>query len=147
MTAESFDRSWQRHHERLVEANALNKAAVFEALSAAGITDVIVDFDGEGDSGQINNIAAQADGAAADLPATSVTIHTVTWGATVAKTHQCPLAEAIEQLCYDYLAQEHDGWENNDGAYGEFHLDVRARTLALDFNARFTDVYNTTHMF
>jgi hypothetical protein len=36
------------------------------------------------------------------------------------------LSEAIETLCYSYLEQEHGGWENNDGAFGTFELDIAA---------------------
>jgi hypothetical protein len=40
--------------ERLhAELQPLNKAALFEALSAVGVTLVVVSFDGYGDSGQI----------------------------------------------------------------------------------------------
>jgi hypothetical protein len=32
----------------------------------------------------------------------------------------------------------HCGWENNDGAYGDFIFDVAKRTITLDFNERYT---------
>jgi hypothetical protein len=57
------------------------------------------------------------------------------------------LREAIEELCYGYLTQEHGGWENNDGAFGEFTFDVRAASIKLEFNARFTDYSTSTHKF
>src|SRR3546814_9296187 len=41
-------------------------------------------------------------------------------------------SEAIEDLAYDLLRQTHCGWENNDGAYGEFTFDVTAGTITLD---------------
>jgi hypothetical protein len=49
------------------------------------------------------------------------------------------LREAVEELCYGYLEQENAGWENNDGAFGEFNFDVAERRIALDFNQRFID--------
>jgi hypothetical protein len=143
---DSFDHSWQRYREMLADANTLNKAAVFDALAATGITAVTVDFDGEGDSGQIQGVAAQGDDCSVELPATAVTIRHAVWGRTVEITvRDHALKEAIEELCYGFLEHEHGGWENNDGAYGEFHFDVRARTIELDFNARYTDVYNSTY--
>jgi hypothetical protein len=56
------------------------------------------------------------------------------------------LNSEIKTLCYDYLAQKHDGWENNEGAYGTFEFDVRNRTVNLEFNARFVDtaIHNYT---
>jgi hypothetical protein len=50
-----------------------------------------------------------------------------------------PLREAIEELCYSYLEQDYGGWENNDGAFGEFIFDVATRKIGLEFNSRFTD--------
>ena len=38
------------------------------------------------------------------------------------------------------LEQTHGGWENNDGAYGEFTFDVAERTIKLDFNERISDI-------
>ena len=38
------------------------------------------------------------------------------------------------------LEQEQGGWENNDGAFGEFTFDVAERTIELEFNGRFTDI-------
>ena len=47
----------ERHNKALLEANTLNKASVFDALATAGINTVIVTFDGEGDSGQIQDVS------------------------------------------------------------------------------------------
>ena len=48
------------------------------------------------------------------------------------------LLAVVEEMAYDYLADTHRGWENDDGAYGEFCFDAAARTIHLDFNERFT---------
>jgi len=40
----------------VAKVNELNKSILFEALAAAGLTLVEVEFDGEGDSGQIEGI-------------------------------------------------------------------------------------------
>jgi hypothetical protein len=45
------------------------------------------------------------------------------------------------------LNEEHGGWENSDGAYGEFRFDVGARSIHLEFNARFMDATNYSHDF
>ncbi|OZA04478.1 MAG: hypothetical protein B7Y02_16365, partial [Rhodobacterales bacterium 17-64-5] len=43
---------------REAELRPANKDRLFDALTAAGISHVTVTFDGEGDSGQIESIAA-----------------------------------------------------------------------------------------
>lgn len=146
----NFDEFIKRYQDRLkavAEANVLNKGVVFDALVAAGITRLTIDFDGEGDSGQLNTIAAYAGDTQAALPATSVTLHRAPWNSTVLTTHTETLEEAIKTLCCDYLEEKHDGWENNDGAFGAFEFDVENRAVSLEFNARFVDTTAYEHTF
>ncbi len=142
-----FETSWKRHADLVAEANGLNKAVVFDALVAAGITAVAVDFDGEGDSGQINGVSARAGDTPADIPATMVSLHLAPWGQTELTRTDLPFPEAIERLCYGYLEQKHGGWENNDGGYGEFTFNVAERRIELDFNGRYTDTWHDAHTF
>ena len=41
----------------------------------------------------------------------------------------------------------HDGWENGDGAYGEFTFDTTTRSITLAYNERFTDSIYSEHEF
>ena len=82
-----------------------------------------------------------------ELPSMPLTLQQVHFGASEPSTASQPLCEAIAALCYDYLEQEHSGWENNDGAYGTFIFDVPKRTIELEFNGRFTDVATSHHHF
>jgi hypothetical protein len=121
------------------------KANLFDTLEASGIVRVTVNFDGCGDSGQIEDIAAfdehgQVDLKGLTLPA-PVGQPTDVPDAEVAG----PIADVIETLAYDLLESEHGGWENNDGAYGEFTFDVVNRTIALEHNQRFTSSELYTH--
>jgi hypothetical protein len=142
-----FLTSWKRHADLVAKANVLNKAIVFDALAAAGITDILVEFDGGGDSGQIEGVLARAGDKPIDLPTTTLSLHTAGWGEPELAVTELPLAEAIENLCYGYLEQKHEGWENNDGAYGEFTFNVAERRIELDFNGRFTDTWHDAHTF
>ena len=142
-----FETPYARHKELHAKANEINKAVLFEALASAGITSIHVDFDGYGDSGQINGVAASSGDASAELPQTMITIQTVSWGTTEILTAQSTLETAIENLCYDYLEQTHGGWENNDGGYGEFRIDVAKCSIELEFNGRFTDTWTDNHTF
>jgi hypothetical protein len=57
------------------------------------------------------------------------------------------LESAIEGLAYEYLEDQHPGWEINDGAFGTFVFNVADRTISLEHRARFTDVYIFTYEF
>jgi hypothetical protein len=130
---------YRRYSQALAEANTINKDAFFEVLTTAGITTVCVEFDGEGDSGQIGDITAHSGDADVPLPELSLTLSRASYGAGKLDSRQTALREAIETLCYDILSQEQGGWENNDGAFGEFTFDVANRKIELEFNTRFTD--------
>ena len=118
------------------EALPANKAALFEALAAAEFTSVVVTFDGYGDSGQIESVDARIGDAAAELPAVDIEIATPAWDASELHRRTLPLGDAVEQLAYAFLAETHCGWENNEGAYGEFTFDVEERAIRLDYNER-----------
>ncbi len=124
-----------------------NKTALFDALAAAAITKVVVHFDGYGDSGQIEDIAAYAGDADANIPADPIEIARPRWGEGEADRDSCSLRDAIEALSYDALEETHGGWENNEGAYGDFTFDVASRTITLDYNERYETSEYTQHIF
>ena len=140
-------KTYKLHQQAVVQANALNKESVFDALVAAGITSVAINFNGESDQGQIEHVQAYAGNEDAQLPTTALAFNTVSWNTHKLDASSVPLSEAIEALCYDYLGQERGGWENDDGAYGDFTFHVVERRIELDFHARFTDSTYFGHIF
>jgi hypothetical protein len=140
-----FYEQYNLYLKAVAQANELNKSVVFDALAAAGLTRITVEFDGAGDSGQIDDVTAYADDVCANVPETSLTIHRAMQDAGRLGTAKASLPSALEILCYDYLTQCHDGWENNDGACGTFEFDVPNRSIHLDFNERFTDTTHHSH--
>ena len=142
---------WQqqeRAYARIAsEVLTLNKAALFDALAAAGITTVVVNFDGCGDSGQVEMIEARTGDDDCPLPAVEVEIASMGWGTDTIDRQTQPVREAIETLVYDVLSQTHGGWENNDGACGDFTFDVTERTITLDYNERHMESDHSMHVF
>lgn len=118
------------------EALAANKAALFDVLERAGITSVVVAFDGCGDAGQIESIDARIGGDAAKLPVVEIEIAAPTSDGSALDRRTLPINEAIDELAYAFLEETHEGWEINDGAYGEFAFDVAERTITLDYYER-----------
>ena len=138
---------WEAQPQRAAELHPANKASLFAALAAAGVTRVDVRFDGIGDSGQIEEVQALAGDDPVELPATTVEIKRLDDRQEAPKIVVEPLREAIETLSYAFLEQTHAGWENNEGAYGDFTFDVAAGTITLDYNERFESSENHTHEF
>ena len=100
-----------------------------------------------GDSGQIENIEAKAHDEVVKLPPREVVIACAMWGASEPELHSVSIAEAVERLAYDLLEETHCGWEDNDGAYGDFIFDAARRSIALDYNERYTASENYAHEF
>lgn len=138
--------SKEREHDRLAaQVVPGNKTALFDALAAAGIAVVVVVFDGYGDSGQIEDIKASNGDLDIALPPDMVEIAVADWGADEPRRIAASVRDAIERLAYAFLGETHAGWENNDGAYGEFIFSVADRTISLDYNERVMTSENHGH--
>ena len=145
--ADGFMARVQAYEARAAELYPANKASLLTALAAAGITQVAVTFDGYGDSGQIENVEVKAGEALVDLPDVSVEIARAEYFSEDVDRRTEPLREAIESVCYLILETRHGGWENNEGAYGEFLFDVAADSITLDFNYRIETTENHSYQF
>ncbi|WBO59404.1 MULTISPECIES: DUF6878 family protein [unclassified Acidocella] len=148
---DAFLASWEQkeraYRERASAVLADNKKTLFGILAEHSITAVIVNFDGYGDSGQIEDITAQSGDVAVELPDERIEIFRPGWDSPDIERQTHTVREAIEALSYDFLVQTHCGWENNDGAYGDFTFDVTAGSITLDYNERYTATENYSHEF
>jgi len=141
-----FTSSYDKYAKSLAEANELNKQTVFAALRAGAITTVNVHFNGAGDSGQIDEITARADGTEVAVPDAQVELLLASWdGKSTSK--QMQLQEAIEELCFDCLSQKHGGWEIDDGGQGEFTFRVEDASIDLEFEQFYTNSTLHSHTF
>ena len=129
------------------ELQPLNKAALFDALAAAGVTLVVVSFDGYGDSGQIENVEVKAGDTVVAMPESTIEIAEAVSDQPEPNRTTISITDVIEHLVYDLLTDTHCGWENNDGAYGDFTFDVAERTITLDYNERYTESEYSQHVF
>lgn len=145
--AEAWLAKERDHTARAASVRPQNKTVLFDALARHGITTVTVEFDGYGDSGQIEDIAVTAGDQPAALPDETIPLARAEWDVPgiVHVTHS--VREAIETLVYDLLQQTHAGWENSDGAYGDITFDVTERTITLDYNERHMESDYSQHVF
>ena len=125
----------------------LNKGVLLDALASAGVTHVVVTFDGYGDSGQIENVEVRSGDDAIPMPEGTIEIAQAVWGQSEPERSIVAIATAVESLAYDVLERTHCGWENSDGAYGDITCDVAAYAITLDYNERYTATESYTHQF
>ena len=131
---------------RAAELRTANKQTLFAALKRHNITKIVVVFDGYGDSGQVEGIEAKSADKIVPLPDDEISLTFARYRGET-ETFLKPLREAIESMAYDCLAETHCGWENNDGAFGEFVFNVGDEAITLDYNERYTDTQFYEHEF
>ena len=125
-----------------------NKQVLFDALAAAGIDVVTIVFDGSGDSGQFNASAAfDAENREVAIPMGDIVVKSVDFDTGAVCERTTTVGDYIETLAYDFLEGEHSGWEEGEGAYGEFRFSLSERTITLDYNERYIESNHHAHEF
>jgi hypothetical protein len=122
---DAIEASIKRHRKAVTTANEHNKPLVFDILAAAGITSLTVEFDGEGDSGQIESVIACAGEARIELPKTPVTLQDVSWNGDTVTDHTEPLPEANRDALLRLPGT--GAWRLGEQRWGFRHVHVRCR--------------------
>lgn len=97
------------------------RADLLRTCRAAGATALEAQYDAYGDSGNIEDISF--------VPAGIIPV-----GETETR-----LADFLWRVAYD----QHPGFENNEGGYGEIVWDLDADTISLDHAERYVEVSHT----
>ena len=117
------------------KSQELSLGQVSYDLEKAGVAVIEIEYDGCGDSGQIESIAfLDKDGQS--LPQDRLPRNSYR---TPHRT-KADLETALDALVCDLLPA---GWENNDGAYGMLSIDVLARKARLSHHDRYIATYNS----
>lgn len=102
--------------------------AVRAELQRLNIARVDAEYDGVGDSGQLEDISFK------DASGTDVSEQV----SEQTKSH-------VEALLYALLNLRHGGWENNDGAFGSFRWDLSDGSMEHVHHARYTEHDTSIH--
>lgn len=126
------------------------KDFVFDILEKEGIASFEVEFNGEGDSGQIEGISLAEKLLTRKIKGCKVKNGT-RWDPTTQTSspvweNDVTLQSIIESVCYDIL-ENFGGWEINEGSYGTFNFDVKERKAGLTMNERVKDVNTSEYKF
>jgi hypothetical protein len=125
-----------------------NKQVLFDALAAAGINIVTIAFDGSGDSGQFEEpVGYDAESREIAIPTGIITVKSVDFDTGTVSERTTTVGDYIETLACDFLEGTHDGWENGEGAHGEFSFALTERTITLDYNERYIESTHHEHEF
>ncbi|MCA2999846.1 MAG: hypothetical protein LW865_01825 [Betaproteobacteria bacterium] len=110
-----------------------NLLAVIAALSAANIARVDLEYEGCGDSGQIESVYAfDGKGSEVTLPDVKVRITTARYehpAGYVSAPEDADLEDAMKQIAYEKLEYHYGGWEINEGSKGSVVFNMESREL------------------
>ena len=133
---------------------------LFDTLAQTKVSTIEVDFEGCGDSGQIEAVDyTDSKGKGIDEAYLDKVIvkgsEKTSYHKWDEKKKEMVLTEAregnireiIEEICYDKLGASHGGWEINEGSYGTFYFDVSTRKVRLEYNERIEEVRTSEESF
>lgn len=103
--------------------NKENRANLLAQLRTLGVTEVTAEYEGYGDSGNVEDITLQPSGLA--LPS--------------------ELSSQLDDFAWAFAYQQHPGFENNDGGYGTLTWDLTKDSIDLDHADRFVDSTHSYH--
>lgn len=127
------------------EAIIANKQLLMDALRAAGGKRAQIDYSGDGDSGQVNDVVVEpAIPLAREVPffASSSTFEGGAWQVTY-KQVALSLQHALEAFAYDVVTKHHDGYENGDGGSGEVIFDCESGGVLLEHRDYYVECVST----
>ena len=134
-----------------IEDNKKHLKHILDQLREAGAKEVFICFDGAGDSGAIDGVYIYKKDRVRMDPTFEVSyaISSLRWEGDKrieeVKVESFPVAEALENFCYEVLEETGIDWYNNDGGYGHMKITLDPVEIKLEVNERYTEV--TTHSF
>jgi hypothetical protein len=125
-------KEWESDRRRRHGALGARKTAILAALNAAGIAEVFISYDGEGDTGQIESIRVldAAGQACPDRLETEV-------------SPGKPLRDDLDDFAWELLDDCHASFENESGGFGEIFIITAKGTVTIDHYDRFATYENT----
>ena len=139
-----------------------NKRVIMEAMKRLGITQAVVTYDGEGDSGGIEDVQIEGGEDAADETLRLVrVVGSYRFDNDCGAEYITQLFEGLESDFEDAISgfaddlidhAGHGGYENNEGGYGEVTIvapddDNPEGLITVDHNDRIITTENTTSTF
>lgn len=144
----AYEAKWAAFRRLEEEILPGNKQTIFDALVAAGIQLVTVDFDGYGDEGRMDEPTGFDGGNnEMELPVASIDVKQVEFESSTIVQASTTVSEFIKNLTSDLLEKTHGGWEDGEGAYGTFSFNLEERTITLQYHERYVETEYHEHEF
>lgn len=138
-----------------LQAIQANRQPLLTALAALAITEVIIRYQGDGDSGDITEICVLPESVATHIQEAlltqSVSYHSLIGEYREGAYHYSlsvdalNLDSALRDFTLTWLDAHHSGWENNEGGAGFVTINVTESSFRLDHLVYYTDSTSYEH--
>ena len=108
---------------RAAEQRVETRAALLTELRALGVRSIEVQYEGYGDSGNVEDVVVAPD--------------------TVTLTND--LRRRVEDFGWDFAYALNPGFENNEGGYGELSWSLEADKIDVSYSNRYIETNTTEH--
>jgi hypothetical protein len=108
------------------------------ALLDLGVSEVVVEYSGGGDSGDVSDVSCKPAPLLDLLASRQIEIRRESGAFQGAeyvyqvKSMSCSIRQALQDFTLNWVSQDHSGWENNDGGSGSLRIDVLADSFTLN---------------
>jgi hypothetical protein len=126
--------------QRAAEVNKINKQVLVEFMRSNGIDEIVIDFDGSGDSGQMDDVICYPEDKnnllKTQLPLISCH-HRFADGkwTLVEELRKAEAHDVAADISYGILENHHGGWEINEGSYGKIRINTNG-SGSIEFHER-----------
>ena len=135
------------------EAVRANRQPLLTALAALAITQLVVRYDGGGDSGDVSELEIFPDSLAQANIANTLKVEQLTYHCLAGEyqdgeyryflqEQQSSIDSALRDFTLTWVDAHHGGWENNDGGSGTMTINVSEGTFRLEHTEYYTECSN-----
>ncbi|MCD1635918.1 hypothetical protein K7H91_19330 [Martelella mediterranea] len=121
--AHDFYAQMLESRRRAAEQRVETRAALLVELCALGVTNIEVQYEGYGDSGNIEDVVVTPD--------------------TITLTEE--MRRRVEDFAWDFAYLLSPGFENNEGGYGELTWSIETDKIDVSHSNRYIETNTTEH--
>ena len=135
------------------EAVRANRQPLLTALAALAITQLVVRYEGGGDSGDVSELEVFPESLAQANIANTLKVEQLTYHCLAGEyqdgeyryflqEQQSSIDSALRDFVLTWVDAHHGGWENNDGGSGTVTINVSEGTFRLEHTEYYTECSN-----
>ena len=139
--------NWERYEEQERTKVQRNKDALIPVLRSNGIKYVVIEYNGYGDSGQVEDVAVYGAHCEVQPENSYETEGRIDMPDVIAELPEekgKKLQTVLEDFGWDTVTAHHGGFENNEGGQGQVLIDVEAGKVRIEHGDNYVEVHSSS---